>query len=599
MSTICSFGRASAPLALALAAACATTSAGKSAGSSNAVAPSSQRQRVLPPETALAQAAKAYESGSYQVAESLYEQLDRGGRAPSIAIFRLATLRSWDGRLDEAISLYRRYIAAEPLDAEGRLALARTLAWGGNYSAAIATYDTLIAKGQRPRDAILGRAQTLAWSGELGDALAVYKKWLSDHPTDHAAAMDYARALAWNDQMDEAEALYAELARTGDAGATKGLARVIGWKGDLGRSESTWRQALVIAPADPEALTGLAQVLSWQGRQTDAESALQSALRANPAYGDARALMRWVQADLRPNVTVTAVNTNDSDHNRATTLSIDYGARAPWSGSLGARYTGRMANFATTDSRADAVNVFGRWQPTGTTWQIRVDGGLTHHSSTFVPTTPKKEMIANGGLRVSGNLGHSLMVGLSGSRAPFDETALLIANGIVSSELAAEATLSLPLRFSLSAAGSHARLTGGTRENNREAYSSTVRWNASRRWSVGVDARRFGYDTASSDGYFSPRRYTLVEATGRGHVGGNLGWNADADVGLGNQSIDLFGASTVTRLAERASLVFGYRFDPAHELSATGSYANVAAPGQNTGTEYKWYSMALRARVGF
>jgi tetratricopeptide (TPR) repeat protein len=411
--------------------------------------------------------------------------------------------------------------------------------------------------------------------------------------------MDYARTLAWNDQMDEAEALYAELARTGDAGATKGLARVIGWKGDLERSESTWRQALVIAPTDPEALTGLAQVLSWQGRQSDAESALQSALRANPAYGDARALMRWVQADLRPNVTVAAVNTNDSDHNRATTLSIDYGARAPWSGSLGGRYTGRMANFATTDSRADAVSVFGRWQPAGTTWQIRADGGLTRHSSTFVPTTSKKEMIASGGLRVSGNLGHSLMFGLSGSRAPFDETALLIANGIVNSEVAAEGTVSLPLRFSISAAGSHARLTGGTRENNRKAYSSTLRWTPSRRWSAGVDARRFGYDTPSSDGYFSPRRYTLVEATGRGHVGGNLGWNGDADVGLGNQSIDLFGASTVTRLAERASLVFGYRFDPAHELSATGSYANVAAPGQNTGSEYKWYSMSLRARVGF
>ena len=80
---------------------------------------------------------------------------------------------------------------------------------------------------------------------------------------------------------------------------------MIGWRGDLERSEATWRRVLETDPNDPEALTGLAQVLTWQGRQTDAESALQQALRANPSYGDARALMRWVQADLRPSVSVS------------------------------------------------------------------------------------------------------------------------------------------------------------------------------------------------------------------------------------------------------------------------------------------------------
>jgi hypothetical protein len=216
-----------------------------------------------------------------------------------------------------------------------------------------------------------------------------------------------------------------------------------------------------------------------------------------------------------------------------------------------------------------------------------------------MPITPRKETIVSGALRASGNVGRSLTIGLLASRSPFDETALLIANGLVSSELAGEAEIPLPARFALSGAASRAKLTGGARENSRNAYSSTLRWMHNRRWSLAVRARQFGYDTTSSDGYFAPKRYTLAEASGRGRVGGDLGWNAEGDLGLGRQSIDLFGSSAGSRLAERASLTAGYRFDPAREVSASGGYANIAGPGQTSGSEYKYYTFSLRARVGF
>jgi hypothetical protein len=189
-------------------------------------------------------------------------------------------------------------------------------------------------------------------------------------------------------------------------------------------------------------------------------------------------------------------------------------------------------------------------------------------------------------------------LGLGASRAPFDETALLIANGVVSSEASGEAELALPARFTLAGGASRARLTGGTRENARNAFSSTLRWAYNRQWSVAIGGRQFGYDTTSADGYFAPRKYTLGEVSGRGRVGGQLGWNADADVGLGRQSIEFFGSSAGSRLAERVALSAGYRFDPAREVSLLGGYANVAAPGQTGGSEYRFYSFALRARLG-
>jgi len=552
-----------------------------------------------PPAT-LTRADSAYQAGDYQLAAALLAEIvSRESDPPSIAIFRLATLRSWDNRLDDADALYKRYIAKEPRDAEGRLALARTLAWGGHYDAAIATYDTLIATNQRTRDAVLGRAQTLAWSGRLSDAIAVYKAWVRDHPIDREASMDYARALAWNGQLDEAESMYAQLSKTGNAAATKGLARVIGWRGDLDRSERTWRRVLETDPRDPEALTGLAQVLTWQGRQSDAEATLQLALQANPSYGDARTLLRWVQADLRPSLTLTGMGINDKDKNRSTAVIADYAAGAFGEASFGARYIGRMANFAAIDARSDAGSLWTRWQPGSSSLTFRAEGGVTRHTTTFTTPPDAKRTIASAAVGISGNVAPSLRVGLSGSRSAFDETALLIANGVISSEISGDAVIALPARLALSVGATHARLTGGTAENTRNAFNSTLRWNYNRSWSLAVGGRQFAYDTSSTDGYFAPHRYTLGEVSGRGRVGGNLGWNADGELAVGRQSIELFGSSSTSRATERGAVSLGYRFNPAHEVSASGAYANVAGPAQSSSSEYYWYTFALRARIGF
>ena len=588
-----------APLALVALAACAT---GNRAQVTSGVNASGSALQPGQGKVALARAESAYRAGSYPMAAELYEWVVTHDNPPaSIAVFRLATLRSWDNRLDEAVALYRQYIRQEPADAEGSLALARTLAWGGHYDSAITIYNGLIAARKRLRDATVDRAQTLAWAGRMKESLDAYRNWLRDNPTDRDAAIAYARTLAWNGQLDEAEARYAELSRTGNAAATKGLARVIGWRGDLERSEATWRRVLETDPNDPEALTGLAQVLSWQGRQTDAESTLQQALRANPSYGDARALMRWVQADLRPNVTMTGTGINDSDENRSTVLSAEYASKAWWEGLIGARFTDRHANFAAVDSRADAYNLFARWQPVGTSWQLRGEGGIISHRATDATpfTAPMTKMLWSAAGGLSGKIGRDLTVGASALRTPFDETALLILNNVVITEFSGEAAIALPARFVLSGAGSHAKLTGGTGENARNAFNGTLRWNQSRNWSVAISGRHFGYDTTSTDGYFSPRNYTLGELSTRGHVGANLGWYSDAEAAVGSQRLEFFGSNATSRATERGALALGYRFDPAREVSISGLYANVAGPTQTTSSEYHWYTFSLRARLGF
>jgi tetratricopeptide (TPR) repeat protein len=538
----------------------------------------------------------AWAAESYGTAALLYQAAVARDPSNSRAVFRLATLRSWSNQLDEGIRLYRRYIALEPRDLEGRLSLARAIAWSGQYASAIAVYDSVLAQNGTQRDAVLGRAQTLAWAGRLSESLGIYHQWLATHPTDREAALDYARALSWSGDLKAAEKMYGELARTGDASAQKGLARVIAWRGDLDGSEQAWHQVLELRPHDPEALTGLAQTLRWQGRQSDAEDALVAALETNPDYGDARTLLRWVQADLRPSVTVTGHGTNDSDTNRTNDLFVDYVNPWRWNTTFGGRYTERRANFSAVDSRTHGATAFLALQEGS--WQLRLSGGGSRYSSTFGPTALKAATIASGGLQAAGRLGQAVKVGFGASRSAFDETALLIANGVISSEYGGDVELALPARMSLAGGVSHARLTGGSRDNQRTAFSSALRWKYNRNWSIAVGGRQFGYDTTSSDGYFAPRRYTLLEGSTRGHAGGELGWNADADVGLGRQSVELFGSASESRFAERASLSTGYRFAPAQEMTLSGSYANVAAPGQTKGSEYNYFSLSLRVRLG-
>lgn len=544
----------------------------------------------------LARADSAWTAGSYPLATSLYTAAVAGDSTASRAVFRLATLYAWNNEQEAAERLFRRYIFLEPRDTEGRLALARALAWAAKYPSAVAIYDSVLAGDRTYRDAVVGRAQTLTWQGRTDEALLEYREWTAAHPSDHEALIEYARALSWSGRLDEAVAVYAPLAGTGDADAQKGLARVTAWRGELASSLDAWDRVIVTRPDDPEALTGRAQVLHWMGRDRDADVALRRALQVNRGYGDARVLRRWVNAALRPAATVNIAGADDSDHNRVAIVQLGYEAVASHETRVGARYTGKNASLGATNSRADAVGGFFRWQPGA--WWLRADGGVSRLSSTLVRTSAGPQLIANAGLHASGVVARVLTLNVDAARTPFDETAILIANAIVSSELAADAELALPGRFSLAGAASRAQLSGGAKHNARSAFSSALRWNYNRRLSVAVGARQFGYDTVATDGYFAPRKYILAELSGRGHVGADLGWNGDADIGVGRQSIEFFGFSAGSRLAERAALSLGYRFDPAREVTLTGRYANVAAAGQTGGSEYRIYTLGLAARLG-
>jgi hypothetical protein len=115
--------------------------------------------------------------------------------------------------------------------------------------------------------------------------------------------------------------------------------------------------------------------------------------------------------------------------------------------------------------------------------------------------------------------------------------------------------------------------------------------------SIAAGARGFAYEHAAFDGYFAPKRYLLAELSGRLHLGGDLGWGLDSELGLGNQTIVAFDDSRAGRFAQRMSAMFVYRPAPGVEWALSGGFANVASPTTISSADYRAYTLAIKGRV--
>lgn len=121
------------------------------------------------------------------------------------ALYRLAILTSWEGKLDSALALLRDAREVEPSEPDVRLWEARVLAWRGRYRQALARYDSLIVEFPERSDARLGRAQTLAWAGRQREADAEYRTLVAGDPGYAEALFGLAQLRLWQERLEEAD----------------------------------------------------------------------------------------------------------------------------------------------------------------------------------------------------------------------------------------------------------------------------------------------------------------------------------------------------------------------------------------------------------
>lgn len=92
----------------------------------------------------------------------------------------MAVHLSWAGRLKEAVAELRDVVAAEPVNLDARIHLARILSWMGELSAAVEEADRVLQQSPGSRDALLVKATALRWKGDAATSIPIYRRLLDE-----------------------------------------------------------------------------------------------------------------------------------------------------------------------------------------------------------------------------------------------------------------------------------------------------------------------------------------------------------------------------------------------------------------------------------
>lgn len=159
------------------------------------------------------------------------------------------------GRLDDAVTAYRRALALEPRHAAAQAGLGIALQAGGDGAGALAAFERAASLAPQSAPILTNFGAALQGAGRLDDALAVLAR---------------ARALA----PGHPEPLY-------NTGVT------LQAKGDLAGAERAYRDTLIQAPQHIQALHNLGYVLAQQGRPQEALGLYERALALAPDFAEA------------------------------------------------------------------------------------------------------------------------------------------------------------------------------------------------------------------------------------------------------------------------------------------------------------------------
>jgi tetratricopeptide (TPR) repeat protein len=170
---------------------------------------------LLLPRRAAAQlpeAEDAFNRGDFRAARALYDSALALDSLNPRALFRLATLDSWDGKLKRSLARFAVLRRIEPLQPDEMVSHARVLSWSGQLKWAAALYDSVLAIDSTRTDAIAGHARMVAWAGDLNRAERLWREALTRYPDDPEILVGLGQTLEWQGEPDLAE-LYVARAR--------------------------------------------------------------------------------------------------------------------------------------------------------------------------------------------------------------------------------------------------------------------------------------------------------------------------------------------------------------------------------------------------
>ena len=473
----------------------------------------------------LPEAEEAFRRGDQRAARAGYEAVLVKDSTNVRALYRLAVLDSWDGKLQRSLDRFVLLRRLEPIDADIMVAHARVLAWAGQNRSSELLYDSVLVRAPGRSDALAGRARAVAWAG------------------------------------------------------------------DLERAERLWREALDAHPDDAEILIGLAQTLFWMGKPELAESYAARARQLAPDDRAARDLLSLVRAAVRPEIATASNYAHDSDDNAF------FAQDGSVTTSLGRQLRGTLTagwRRATDPVRAGSSYGAGGYAvaPLGRGTVLRLGLGVRRlEPEGGIARSPLTAQLGVGFRPAS-----FASLSVAYSRAPFDETALLIERGYNVNAVDLSFDVTPRPGVSVSGGGGAAWLSDSV-SNRRLGGVLAVMVAVRKGVEAGLLGRMMGYRIPNPGaGYFAPDRFSVLE------VRGSYTWRRDrwvvrADGGLGVQQV---GAGAPTQSEWHGGLAITRGWSANSELALVGSLTNSAASRSGTATAagFKYATVGLRLRQG-
>src|SRR2546428_747920 len=115
----------------------------------------------------LPQADEAFRRGEYAAARAGYERVLAADSLNQRALFRLAILDSWDGKLARSLQRFGRLRRLDPKDEDVRVAQGPVLAGGGHTEASLLLYRSVVPRPPRRGGALARRVRGCGPRGGL------------------------------------------------------------------------------------------------------------------------------------------------------------------------------------------------------------------------------------------------------------------------------------------------------------------------------------------------------------------------------------------------------------------------------------------------
>jgi len=479
-------------------------------------------------------------------------------------------------------ALAARPARAQVVDADSAFTL-------GDFAKARALYEQVLAADSLNERALWRLALLDSWDGFLDRSLGRFARARALDPANPDLMVAEARVLSWAGKTGAAVVLYdSALAQdTGRVDALAGRAQSVAWAGDLDRAEALWRAALADHPDDASLLVGLAQTLYWKGEPGLARAYADRARAVAPEDATARQLERELHAAVRPDVGTSVTGAGDSDNE--TFYAQDLWITAPLFHDVRGTLTGGWRHDGDPLRSDNSYGVSGLvTAPLGPTVGARAGIGVRRLESDSGNHTP---FTAQAGLSWQPAPFAALSLGYG--KAAFDETAFLLEHGLTIDNLDFEADLDPKPTISLSGAAGGTWFSDG---NRRLSGLVSALGGLGHGVSAGVLGRMMGYRTPNrGDGYFSPQRFTVLEARGIYNLRRGQ-WGLRADGGLGGQQILAVSGTSAPWQAEwhlAATLSRGWN---GGEITLQGFYTNAA--GASTVGAFRYHSLTLAVHQG-